>query len=82
MSIDIFFHKGIDNKQEFECFGLPFAEKLVDVYSCNYINKMIENVGGYEFDEEYDSQKLQIFALYLKTNVVRVANWLDELASL
>ena len=53
-----FFFKGIDNKQEFEWFGLPFAEKLVDVHSCNYINKMIENVGGYEFDEEYDSQKV------------------------
>ena len=81
MSIDIFFHNGIDNKQEFEWFGLRFAEKLVDVYSSNYINRMLENVGGYEFDEEYDSQKIQIFALYLKTNVVRVANWLDELAA-
>ena len=73
MSIDIFFHKGIDNKQEFEWFSFTFAEKLLDVYSCNYINKMIENVGGYEFDEGYDSQKLQIFAIYLKTNVFRVA---------
>ena len=79
MSIDIFFHNGIDNKQEFEWFGLRFAEKLVDVYSFNYINRMLDNVGGYEFHEEYDSQKLQIFALYLKANVVRVANWVEKL---
>ena len=31
----------------------------MDVYSCNYINKMIENVGGYEFDEEYDEDELE-----------------------
>ena len=71
----------MNNKQEFEWFGLRFAKTLVYLFPCNYIDRMFKNVGGYEVDDEYDSQTLKLFDAHLVRNFGRGADCLDKLAT-
>jgi len=80
MSIDIFFHKGIDNKQEFQFLGLRVANQLAELWSNNCTISLLENYAGYNPEIDYDPQQIKELAMNLKCNVVKVANWLLDLS--
>jgi hypothetical protein len=80
MSIDIFFHKGIDNKQEFQFLGLRVANQLADLWSNNCTISFLEDYAGYNPEIDYDPHQIKELAVNLKCNVVKVANWLLDLS--
>jgi len=80
MSIDIFFHKGTDNKQEFQFLGLRVANQLADVWSNNCTIALLEDYAGYNPEIDYGPQQIKKLAVNLKCNVVKVANWLLDLS--
>ena len=80
MSTDIFFHKGIDNKQEFQFLGLRVANQLAELWSNNCTISLLENYAGYNPEIDYDPQQIKELAMNLKCNVVKVANWLLDLS--
>jgi len=80
MSIDIFFHKGIDNKQEFQFLGLKVANQLAELWSNNCTISFLEDYAGYNPEIDYDPQQIKELAMNLKCNVVKVANWLLDLS--
>ena len=81
MSIDIFFHKGIDNKQEFQFLGLRVANQLAKLWSDNRTLSLLGDYAGYNPEIEYDPQQIKELAMNLKSNVVKVANWLLNLSA-
>jgi len=80
MSIDIFFHKGIDNKQEFQFLGLRIANQLAELWSNNCTISFLEDYAGYNPEIDYDPHQIKELAMNLKCNVVKVANWLLDLS--
>ena len=80
MNIDIFFHKGIDNKQEFQFLGLKVANQLAELWSNNCTISLLEDYAGYNPEIDYDPQQIKELAMNLKCNVVKVANWLLDLS--
>ena len=80
MNIDIFFHKGIDNKQEFQFLGLKVANQLAELWSNNCTISLLENYAGYNPEIDYDPHQIKELAMNLKSNVVKVANWLLDLS--
>ena len=80
MSIDIFFHNGINNKQEFQFLGLKVANKLVELWSNNCTISLLEYYAGYNPEIDYGPQQIKELAMNLKSNVVKVANWLLDLS--
>ena len=80
MNIDIFFHKGIDNKQEFQFLGLKVANQLAELWSNNCTISLLEDYAGYNPEIDYDPQQIKELAMNLKCNAVKVANWLLDLS--
>ena len=80
MSIDIFFHKGIDNKQEPQFLGLRIANQLAELWSNNCTISLLEDYAGYNPEIDYGPQQIKKLAINLKSNVVKVANWLLDLS--
>ena len=80
MKIDIFFHKGTDNKQEFQFLGLKVANQLAELWSNNCTISLLKDYAGYNPEIDYDPQQIKELAMNLKSNVVKVANWLLDLS--
>tara|TARA_A100001037_G_C14830523_1_gene491872 strand:- start:24 stop:644 length:621 start_codon:yes stop_codon:yes gene_type:complete len=80
MNIDIFFHKGTDNKQEFQFLGLKVANQLAELWSNNCTISLLKDYAGYNPEIDYDPQQIKELAMNLKSNVVKVANWLLDLS--
>ncbi len=80
MSTDIFFHKGIDNKQEFQFLGLRVANQLAELWSNNCTISFLEAYAGYNPEIDYGPLQIKELAMNLKCNVVKVANWLLDLS--
>ena len=80
MNIDIFFHKGTDNKQEFQFLGLKVANQLTELWSNNCTISLLKDYAGYNPEIDYDPQQIKELAMNLKSNVVKVANWLLDLS--
>jgi len=80
MSIDIFFHNGMNNKQEFQFLGLKVANQLVELWSNNCTISLLEDYAGYNPEIDYDPQQIKELALNLKSNLVKVAKWLLDLS--
>ena len=80
MSIDIYFHKGIDNKQEFQFLGLRVSNQLADLWSNNCTTSLLEDYAGYNPEIDYGPHQIKELAMNLKCNVVKVANWLLDLS--